>query len=30
MLVDIHTNLLWYPDHYSDEFVEYSWAVTTC
>src|SRR4051794_38365766 len=26
MLVDVHTNLLWYPDHYSDEFVEYSWA----
>ena len=26
MLVDIHTNLLWYPDHYSEEFVEFSWA----
>ena len=26
MLVDIHTNLLWYPDHYTDEFVEFSWA----
>jgi predicted TIM-barrel fold metal-dependent hydrolase len=26
MLVDIHTNLMWYPDHYSEEFVEYAWA----
>jgi len=26
MLVDIHTNLFWYPDHLSDEFVEVSWA----
>lgn len=26
MLVDIHTNLFWYPDHLSDEFVESSWA----
>src|SRR5262249_56387038 len=26
MLVDIHTNLLWYPDHFSEEFVEASWA----
>src|ERR1043166_8499679 len=26
MLVDIHTNLLWYPDHYSEEFLEFSWA----
>jgi predicted TIM-barrel fold metal-dependent hydrolase len=26
MLVDIHTNLFWYPDHLSDEFVEYAWA----
>jgi predicted TIM-barrel fold metal-dependent hydrolase len=26
MLVDIHTNLLWYPDHFSEEFVEFSWA----
>jgi predicted TIM-barrel fold metal-dependent hydrolase len=23
MLVDIHTNLFWYPDHLSDEFVDY-------
>ena len=23
MLVDIHTNLFWYPDHLSDEFVEF-------
>src|SRR3954469_20651453 len=26
MLVDIHTNLCWYPDHLSDEFVEYALA----
>src|SRR5687768_16641986 len=26
MLVDIHTNLMWYPEHYSEEFVEFSWA----
>src|SRR5215213_1546782 len=26
MLVDTHTNLMWYPDHLSDEFVEYAWA----
>jgi predicted TIM-barrel fold metal-dependent hydrolase len=26
MLVDVHTNLMWYPDHYSDEFVEASWV----
>src|SRR5262249_32347788 len=26
MLVDIHTNLFWYPDHLSEEFVESSWA----
>ncbi len=26
MLVDIHTNLMWYPDHLSDEFVEYAYA----
>ncbi len=25
MLVDIHTNLMWYPDHLSDEFVEFAW-----
>lgn len=25
MLVDIHTNLFWYPDHLSDEFVETAW-----
>ncbi|MGE0605657.1 MAG: amidohydrolase family protein [Pirellulales bacterium] len=25
MLVDIHTNLFWYPDHLSDEFVDFSW-----
>ena len=25
MLVDTHTNLLWYPDHYSDEFVDFAW-----
>ena len=22
MLFDTHTNLLWYPDHLSDEFIE--------
>ena len=26
MLVDIHTNLMWYPDHMSDEFVEFAYA----
>lgn len=26
MLVDLHTNLMWYPDHLSDEFVEFAWA----
>ena len=26
MLVDIHTNLFWYPDHLSEQFVEESWA----
>jgi predicted TIM-barrel fold metal-dependent hydrolase len=25
MLFDTHTNLLWYPDHLSDEFVEFGW-----
>ena len=25
MLVDIHTNLMWYPDHYSEGFVAASW-----
>jgi predicted TIM-barrel fold metal-dependent hydrolase len=25
MLVDIHTNLFWYPDHLSDAFVDASW-----
>ena len=25
MLVDIHTNLMLYPDHYSEEFVKTSW-----
>src|SRR5262245_62633125 len=25
VLVDIHTNLMWYPDHYSEEFVAASW-----
>jgi uncharacterized protein len=25
MLFDTHTNLLWYPDHYSDEFVDFAW-----
>lgn len=26
MLIDVHTNLFWYPDHLSDEFVDASWA----
>ncbi|MEE2991885.1 MAG: amidohydrolase family protein [Gemmatimonadota bacterium] len=26
MLVDMHTNLMWYPDHMSDEFVEFAYA----
>ena len=26
MLFDTHTNLLWYPDHLSDEFVEVALA----
>ena len=26
MLVDIHTNLMWYPDHMSDEFVEFAYT----
>lgn len=25
MLFDTHTNLFWYPDHLSDEFVEFAW-----
>ncbi len=25
MLFDTHTNLMWYPDHLSDEFVEFEW-----
>ncbi|MEX1228780.1 MAG: amidohydrolase family protein [Planctomycetaceae bacterium] len=25
MLVDTHTNLMWYPDHYSEEFVKFAW-----
>jgi uncharacterized protein len=25
LLVDIHTNLFWYPDHLTDEFVDASW-----
>ena len=25
MLIDTHTNLMWYPDHYSEEFVEFAW-----
>ncbi len=25
MLFDTHTNLMWYPDHYSDELVEFAW-----
>lgn len=25
MLFDTHTNLMWYPDHYSEEFVEFAW-----
>lgn len=26
MLIDTHTNLMWYPDHLSDEFVEFALA----
>jgi len=26
MLVDVHTNLFWYPEHLTDEMVEVSWA----
>jgi hypothetical protein len=25
MLFDTHTNLMWYPDHFSQEFVEFAW-----
>lgn len=25
MLIDTHTNLMWYPDHLSDEFVQFAW-----
>ena len=25
MLFDTHTNLMWYPEHYSDEFVQFAW-----
>ncbi|MEO1993857.1 MAG: hypothetical protein ABGZ17_01110, partial [Planctomycetaceae bacterium] len=25
MLFDTHTNLMWYPEHLSDEFVEFAW-----
>src|SRR5262245_37859305 len=25
MLVDTHTNLMWYPDHLSGEFVKFAW-----
>ena len=25
MLFDTHSNLMWYPDHLSDEFVEFAW-----
>jgi uncharacterized protein len=25
MLLDTHTNLMWYPEHLSDEFVQYAW-----
>jgi uncharacterized protein len=25
VLFDTHTNLMWYPDHLSDEFVEFAW-----
>ena len=25
MLFDTHTNLMWYPEHYSEEFVETAW-----
>ena len=24
MLLDTHTNLMWYPEHLSDEFVQYA------
>ncbi len=24
-LFDTHTNLMWYPEHLSDEFVEFAW-----
>ena len=24
-LIDTHTNLMWYPEHLSDEFVEFAW-----
>jgi len=24
-LIDTHTNLMWYPDHLSEEFVEFAW-----
>ena len=26
MLVDTHTNLMWYPDHLSEEFVEFAYG----
>ena len=25
MLLDTHSNLMWFPDHLSDEFVEFAW-----
>ena len=25
MIFDTHTNLMWYPDHLSDEFVKFAW-----
>ena len=25
MLFDTHTNLMWYPDHLSGEFVQFAW-----
>lgn len=25
MLFDTHTNLMWYPDHFSEEFVQFAW-----
>ena len=25
MLFDTHTNLMWYPEHLLDEFVEFAW-----